>query len=33
LWKKLAWFAGLCVAGSTTVAIVAYVLRSLPFMG
>ena len=33
LWKKRAWFAGLCVAGSATVAVVAYALRSLPFMG
>jgi hypothetical protein len=33
LWKKLAWFAALCVAGSVAVAVVAYVLRSLPFMG
>lgn len=33
LWKKLLWFAGLCLAGSASVAAVAYVLRSLPFMG
>jgi hypothetical protein len=29
----LAWFVGLCVAGVTVVAAVAYTLRSLPFMG
>ncbi|MES2859859.1 MAG: DUF2474 domain-containing protein [Pseudomonadota bacterium] len=33
LWKKLAWFVGLCLAGSFSVAVVAYLLRSLPFMG
>jgi len=33
LWKKLAWFVGLCVAGATAVAAVAYALRALPFMG
>lgn len=33
LWKKLAWFVGLCLAGSISVAAVAYVLRSLPFGG
>jgi len=33
LWKKLAWFVGLCVAGSVTVGAVAYVLRVLPFGG
>jgi hypothetical protein len=33
LWKKLLWFAGLCVAGVIVVGAVAYTLRSLPFMG
>jgi hypothetical protein len=33
LWKKLLWFVGLCVAGVTVVATVAYTQRSLPFMG
>jgi hypothetical protein len=33
LWKKLLWFVGLCLAGSGVVAVIAYVLRSLPFMG
>ena len=33
LLQRLAWFVGLCVAGSASVAVVAYVLRSLPFMG
>jgi hypothetical protein len=33
LWKKPARFAALCVAGAGSVATVAYVLRSLPFMG
>jgi len=33
LWKKLVWFAGLCIAGSVSVAVVAYVLRALPFSG
>ena len=33
LWKKLAWFVGLCLASSAVVAVVAYALRALPFAG
>jgi len=31
LWKKLAWFIGLAVAGTTVTALVAYALRALLF--
>lgn len=33
LWKRLAWFAGLALAGLIVVGAVAYGLRALPFMG
>jgi hypothetical protein len=33
LWKQLAWFAGLAVTASGVTAVVAYVLRALPFAG
>ncbi len=33
LWKKLAWFAALALAGVLVVGGVAYVLRALPFYG
>ncbi|HWA60501.1 MAG TPA: hypothetical protein VG939_03965 [Caulobacteraceae bacterium] len=29
LWKRLAWFAALAVAGAATTAFAAYVLRAL----
>jgi hypothetical protein len=29
LWKRLAWFAGLAIAGTLSVAIVAYGLKAL----
>jgi len=31
VWKKLAWFAGLAVAGAGVTALVAYALRALLF--
>ena len=31
LWRKLAWFVGLAVAGTTVTALVAYALRALLF--
>lgn len=31
LWKKLAWFVGLAVAGTTVTMILAYALRALLF--
>ncbi|CAN5134664.1 hypothetical protein BH10PSE2_BH10PSE2_04790 [soil metagenome] len=33
LWSRLLWFAGLCLAGSLSVATLAYALRALPFGG
>lgn len=33
LGHKLAWFAGLSLASCALVAVVAYALRALPFMG
>ena len=33
LWRRLAWFVGLAVAGSGLTALVAYALRALPFAG
>jgi uncharacterized protein involved in exopolysaccharide biosynthesis len=33
LWKRLAWFAALALAASGLTAVVAYVLRALPFAG
>jgi hypothetical protein len=29
LWKRLAWFFGLALAGSASVAVVAYAMRAL----
>ena len=29
MWKRLAWFLGLAVAGTVTTAVVAYVLKAL----
>jgi hypothetical protein len=33
LWRRLAWFFGLAVAGSATTAAVAYALRALLRVG
>lgn len=33
LWRRLAWFVALCLAGLIVVGTVAYVLRALPFYG
>ncbi len=32
LWKKLAWFVGLMLAGAVVVLVTAYVLRALLFL-
>lgn len=33
LWKRLAWFVGLAAAAAAVTAVVAWVLRALPFAG
>lgn len=33
LWRKLAWFAGLAVLSGASVAVAAYALRALLFLG